>query len=180
MGLELFYSFFKIGLFTFGGGYAMIPLIEKEIMEEKHWISKNELLEIISISQMTPGTIAINAATFVGKKVGGIRGSIMATLGVTFPSLIIITLISIFFSKDFDHPIVQKIFLGLRAGISAMILISVIKLFKNGIKCKIGIGIFIVTLICLLFSILPPIELILLFGLGSILIHYIKKRGKLK
>lgn len=173
MNLKLFISFFKIGLFTFGGGYAMIPLIEKEIIEERKWISKDELLEIISISQMTPGTIAINAATFVGKKMGGVMGAIMGTCGVTFPSLIIITLISIFFSQNFDNPFVQKIFYGLRAGISAMILISVIKLFKNGIKDKWGIIIFILTGIALLFSLLSPIQLILLFGIGFIALHYL-------
>ena len=97
--LELFLTFFRIGMFTFGGGYAMIPLIEREIIYNKKWIDKDELLEIISISQMTPGPIAINAATFIGKKRMGILGSIAATLGVISPSLLVIILISIFLAS---------------------------------------------------------------------------------
>lgn len=180
MLLNLFVTFFKIGLFTFGGGYAMIPLIEKEIIEEKKWISREELLEIISISQMTPGPIAINAATFVGKKLSGFFGSIMATLGVVAPSLIIITFIAMFFSKDFDNPIIQKVFIGLRAGITAMILISVKKLFNTGIKDKVSLIIFIVTLLILLSPYGNPIGLILFFGIGSIIFYIIFKEKFIK
>ncbi|MGL5057175.1 MAG: chromate transporter, partial [Fusobacteriaceae bacterium] len=128
MRFKLFIAFFKIGLFTFGGGYAMIPLIEKEIIEENEWISREELVEIIAISQMTPGPIATNAATFVGKKVGGFSGAFIATLGVVAPSLVIITTIFMFFSQNFENIYIQKIFTGLRAGIAGMIFISVKKL----------------------------------------------------
>lgn len=175
MMLELFTTFFKIGIFTFGGGYAMIPLIEKEIMEEKHWISKDELMEIIAISQMTPGPIATNAATFVGKKMGGVRGAVAATVGVVTPSLIIITLISMFFSKNFNNIYVQKIFTGMRAGITASIFISVKKLAGSAIKKREALIIFILSLLALIFSFVSAFALIGIFGLGSIGYFYITK-----
>ncbi|MGL4968915.1 MAG: chromate transporter [Fusobacteriaceae bacterium] len=171
MLLQLFITFFKIGIFTFGGGYAMIPLIEKEIMENKNWISKDELMEIIAISQMTPGPIATNAATFVGRKMGGISGAIAATVGVVFPSLIIITIISAFFSKNFNNVYVQKIFTGMRAGITASIFLSVKKLATTGIKGKSGLIIFSLSILSLIFSLISPFSLIGIFGLGSIAMH---------
>lgn len=176
MLLQLFTTFFKIGLFTFGGGYAMIPLIEKEILEDKNWISKDDLMEIISISQMTPGPIATNAATFVGKKMGGISGSIAATLGVVLPSLIIITIISAFFSKNFNNIYVQKIFTGMRAGIAASIFLSVKKLATTGIRGKSGLAIFIISILSLLFSFISPFSLIGIFGLGSIGVYTLFER----
>ncbi|MBC2855177.1 MAG: chromate transporter [Cetobacterium sp.] len=175
MRLDLFITFFKIGLFTFGGGYAMIPLIEKKAIEEKKWISEDELLEIISISQITPGPIAINAATFIGRKMGGVTGAIAATLGVVLPSLLIITTIAAFFYKDFNNIYIQKIFIGLRAGITAMIFMSVKKLYKSSVKNLSGILIFLITIISLLFSLISPIALILIFGLGSLILYCIFK-----
>lgn len=172
---EIFSTFFKIGLFTFGGGFAMIPLIEREIIYNKKWIDKEELLEIISISQITPGPIAINAATFIGKKRLGIKGSIAATSGVILPSFLIIFFISTFFADKFLNPNVQKIFVGLRAGIAALILSSVIKISKNILKDKVGITIFLVSLILLVVFGISPILLIIAFGLGSIM--YFNIRG---
>ena len=175
---ELFFTFFKIGLFTFGGGYAMIPLIEREMIYGKKWIDKDELLEIISISQMTPGPIAINAATFIGKKKMGVLGSFAATLGVVAPSLIVIIIISAFFSKSFLNPTVQKLFIGLRAGIAAMILSSVVKLSKNTLIDKLSYIIFIISLIGLVFFDISPIILILVFGIGCIIFFSIKEGNK--
>ncbi|MGL4977630.1 MAG: chromate transporter [Cetobacterium sp.] len=172
--LELFLTFFKIGISTFGGGYAMIPLIEREMINEKKWIDKDELLEIITISQMTPGPIAINAATFIGKKKAGILGSVSATLGVVAPSLIIITIISAFFSKSFLNPTMQKIFIGLRAGIAALILSSVIKLSKNTLVDYFSYIIFTTSLIGLIFFNVSPITLILFFGIGCIIFFTIR------
>ncbi|MGL5988882.1 chromate transporter [Cetobacterium sp.] len=176
--LELFFTFFKIGMFTFGGGYAMIPLIEKEMINNKKWISKDELIEIISISQMTPGPIAINAATFIGKKKAGIIGSLAATLGVVAPSLIIITIISAFFAESFLNPIMQKIFIGLRAGIAGLILSSVIKLSKNTLTDLFSYIVFGVSLIGLIFFNLSPVLLILIFGIGCIIFFTIKEGAK--
>lgn len=176
MLLQLFVTFFKIGIFTFGGGYAMIPLIEKEILENKNWISKDELMEIIAISQMTPGPIATNAATFVGRKMGGFSGAVAATVGVVFPSLIIITMISTFFSKNFNNIYVQKIFTGMRAGITASIFLSVKKLAVAAVKGKSGLIIFLISIISLIFSFISPFSLIGIFGLGSIAMYMFFQR----
>lgn len=172
--LELFFTFFKIGMFTFGGGYAMIPLIEREMIYGKKWIDRDELLEIISISQMTPGPIAINAATFIGKKRMGILGSIAATLGVVAPSLFVIIIISAFFAQSFLNPIMQKLFIGLRAGIAALILSSVIKLSKNTLVDKLSYSIFFISLLGLVLFNVSPIFLILFFGIGCIIFFTLK------
>lgn len=140
---------------------------------EKKWIDKDELLEIISISQMTPGPIAINAATFIGKKRMGVLGAIAATLGVVTPSLLI--LISAFFAKNFLNPIMQKLFIGLRAGIAALILSSVIKLSENTLIDKLSYSIFFISLLSLILFNISPIFLILFFGIGCILFFTIKE-----
>lgn len=175
MSFELFLTFFKIGIFTIGGGYTMIPLIEKEIIEEKKWINKEEMVEIIAISQMTPGPIATNAATFIGKKMGGIRGAVMATFGVVLPSLIIITFIAAFLSVNFENNYVQKVFTGVRAGITAMIFLSVKKLAKNILTDKIAYIIFAVTMLLLIFKIISPVYIIIIAGIGAMTLDFIKK-----
>lgn len=113
--IQLFLTFIKIGAFTFGGGYAMLPLIQKEIVEKKHWITDNDILEIVAISESTPGPIAINAATFVGFRICGFWGALFATLGVVIPSYLIILIIS-FVLKEFQSiKIIQYAFNGIRA-----------------------------------------------------------------
>lgn len=118
----LFSTFFKIGLFTFGGGYAMIPLIQREIVEKHGWITDDEILEIIAIAESTPGPIAINMATFIGHKRRGFWGSFCATLGVVLPSFLIILLISYVLRGFQDMPIVKNAFFGIRAGVLALVL----------------------------------------------------------
>lgn len=170
MLLELFVSFFKIGLFTFGGGYAMLPLIEKELVEKKQWISQDELLEMFIISQMTPGTIAINASTFIGNRRSGKLGGFVASLGIIFPSLIIITLIFKFGENSFDNPIISSIFLGIRACIIGLICSSVIKIFKQSFLSIFSYILFIGAFILLLLFKINPIILILCGGvLGAFL-----------
>ncbi len=129
--LELFLSFANIGAFTFGGGYAMIPLLQKEVVENKKWISENEMLDITAISQSTPGPLAINCATFVGYKVGGIMGSILATLGVVLPSFFVIIIVSILFNMFRDNAIVENVFAGIKAGVIVLILEAALKLSKQ-------------------------------------------------
>ncbi len=128
--LELFSSFLKIGAFTFGGGYAMIPLIQREVIEKKEWINEDEMLDIIAIAESTPGPIAINSATFVGYKVAGFWGSFFATLGVVLPSFVVIVLISLFFDKFLEVPVIAAAFHGIRAGVTVLIFNAVIKMFK--------------------------------------------------
>jgi len=119
--LELYWSFLQIGLFSFGGGYASLPLIQKQVVEIHHWLTMNEFIDIITISQMTPGPIAINAATFVGTRIGGLLGAIIATLGSVTPSLIIVLTIACFYSKYKDLWFVRGILQGLRPAVVALI-----------------------------------------------------------
>ena len=121
--LQLFLTFLKIGAFTFGGGYAMIPIIQKEIVEKRKWITDDDILEIIAIAESTPGPIAINSATFVGYRVAGFFGAFFSTLGVVLPSFVIILLIS-FVLREFQHiKAVQYAFNGIRAGVLALLFV---------------------------------------------------------
>lgn len=129
--LELFLLFFKIGLFTFGGGYAMISLISHEIVEKKKYIDGEEFSDLVAIAESTPGPIAINSATYIGYKKAGVLGAVAASIGVVLPSLIIIYLISLFLGKILEYPLVQKAFKGIQCGVSVLILSAGLKLMKN-------------------------------------------------
>lgn len=142
--LQLFGIFFKIGAFTFGGGYAMIPLIEYETTEKRQLIDKQEISDIVAIAESTPGPIAINSATFVGYRSCGVLGSVMATLGVVLPSLIIILTIAYFLDRFIDHPIVKSAFFGIRAGVLALIVKAVVNFFKRADHGVFGITVMIV------------------------------------
>lgn len=133
--LQLFVVFFKIGAFTFGGGYAMIPLIQHEIAENKKWVTEDDILEIIAISESTPGPIAINSATFVGYRVCGFWGSFFATLGVVLPSFLIILAISAVLSEFGDLKPVKYAFNGIRAGVLALLFKALWTMYK---KCPKG------------------------------------------
>lgn len=126
----LFWTFFKLGLFTFGGGYAMIPLIQAEIGERKKWMRNDEILDIVIIAESTPGPIAVNAATYVGYKVGGFFGAFFATLGLVLPSLGIIFGISLFFDEFLQFSIVQSAFKGIEVAVAILIVNAGIKLLK--------------------------------------------------
>lgn len=132
--LGLFATFFKIGAFTFGGGYAMIPLIQREVVESRKWITDEDILEIVAIAESTPGPIAINAATFVGQKVCGFFGALLATLGVVLPSFVIISVIAGVLSWFEDVEIVQYAFSGVRAGVLALIIKAIISMYKQSPK----------------------------------------------
>ena len=128
---QLFITYLKIGLFTFGGGYAMIALIEDEISTKKKWISKEELADIITIAESTPGPIAINSATYIGYKMGGVLGSALATAGVVIPSLVIIFIISMFFDLFMSFEIVQYAFMGIKCAVGLIILRTGWKMVKS-------------------------------------------------
>ena len=127
----LFATFFKIGAFTFGGGYAMIPLIQKEVVEEKGWMKDSDILDIIAIAESTPGPIAINSATFVGYKVAGVLGSACATFGVVLPSFIVISLISLVLRQFSEIQAVRFAFRGIRAGVLALIFKALLSMYKS-------------------------------------------------
>ena len=148
--LVLFLTFMKIGAFTFGGGYAMIPIIEEEVAKKRKWVSDIEILDIIAISESTPGPIAVNTATYVGYKVSGILGSIFATLGLAIPSFVIIFVIS-FFYKDFIQwkPMIA-IFRGLKVGVILLLISALFKL-KKGVKVNfISVLLFVLALCAML------------------------------
>ena len=141
--LELFGIFFKIGAFNFGGGYAMIPLIEYETAEKRNLIDKQEISDIVAIAESTPGPIAINSATFVGFRSCGVLGSAMATLGVVLPSLCIILAIAFFLRKVIDYPVVQYAFFGIRAGVLALIVKAVVNFYKRADHGVFGITVMV-------------------------------------
>lgn len=128
---NLFLTFLKIGAFTFGGGYAMIPLIQREMVDNKHWIEEKDILDIVAIAESTPGPIAINTATFVGYQVGGVFGSFCATLGTVLPSFVIILAISFILRKFENLAVVKYAFNGIRAGVLALIIKAFFSMYKQ-------------------------------------------------
>lgn len=146
---KLYALFFKMGLFTFGGGYAMLPILKNEAVEKQKWITEEELLNYYSIGQCTPGIIAVNAASFIGYKLQGIRGLIAATLGVVSPSLIIIMIIAALLSRYMDNQYVQMAFGGIRISVIALIISTVTDMWKKGIKDLRGYIIFGITAVLL-------------------------------
>ncbi len=131
---QVFWTFFKIGGFTFGGGYAMIPLIQTETVDKKGWITQEDILEIVAIAESTPGPIAINSATFVGYRVAGVLGSMCATLGVVLPSFVIIYLLSFVLRQFQDLQAVKYAFVGIRAGVLALLFKSLWSMYQKSPK----------------------------------------------
>lgn len=129
--IKLFISFFKIGAFSFGGGYAMLPLIEEEIIEVHGWLSSTEFIDIIAISEMTPGPIAINSATFLGYKVGGVLGSAVATIAVVLPSFIVMSILYHFIVKFKDTPYLEWVFTGIRPVVLGLIAAAAVTVAKG-------------------------------------------------
>lgn len=151
----LFNTFFKIGLFTFGGGYSMIPFIEKEITQKHKFITSDELLDIFSISECTPGPISINCATFIGYKVCGFLGSLISTLGIVLPSFIIILILSLFFNSLKEFSIIIKFLQGIKVGVVILLISSIVKINSKSQKSKsyYVVIIFSVLLLCILTNI---------------------------
>ena len=142
--LKLFTTFFKIGAFTFGGGYAMIPLIQRETVEHHKWISDDDIMEIVAIAESTPGPIAINSATFIGYQVCGVLGAMCSTLGVVLPSFVIISVIAYLLNEFADIKWVQYAFFGIRAGVLSLVTKSLYTMYKKAPK---GIIAYIITLL---------------------------------
>ena len=144
---DLFWTFAKIGVCTFGGGYAMLSILQRELVEKRHWASEEELSDYFAIGQCTPGIIAVNTATFVGHKLKGAAGGVAATLGLVFPCLVIIMLIAAFLQNFAHLPVVVHAFNGVRACVCALILSSVLKLRKSTVVYKPTVVIFAAVLI---------------------------------
>lgn len=173
--LKLFWTFFKIGLFTVGGGYSMIPFVEKEAVEVNSWVSKAEFLEIVGLDTATPGPIAVNLATFVGYKVNGVLGAVVATVGVVLPSLILVTIIASLFYTFRRNKAVQAVLNGLKPAVIALILVSIISLIKGKAIFDIwSLIIALVVFIGIIFFKLHPMWMVLGAGLAGFLIYYFK------
>ena len=182
MLFELFITFLKIGLFTFGGGYAMIPLIKEEVVEKKKWISNDEMLEIIAIAESSPGPIAINMATYIGYKNKKILGSIMATLGVVLPSMIIIILISLIYNRFIENIYVQYAFVGVKCAVAILILKAGIQMIMKAEKKLFFIVLLVLTIALMIlievFSLsFSTIFIILIGGIAGIVYGAIRKVG---
>ena len=144
---ELFLTFAKVGVMTFGGGYAMLPIMQRELVENKGWATEDQLADYYAVGQCTPGIIAVNTATFVGSSQAGVAGGIAATLGVVFPSLVIILVIAAFLRNFMHLEAVGHAFNGVRAGVTALILTSVIKLFKGAVKDPFTTVVYVIVLV---------------------------------
>ncbi|SCJ98085.1 chromate transporter%2C chromate ion transporter (CHR) family [uncultured Clostridium sp.] len=167
--LELFLSIFKIGAFTFGGGYAMIPLIEKEVVGNKGWITKEEFVDILVVSQSLPGALAINTSIFLGYKIAGLLGAIVALLAVILPSFLIILIIATFFMQFRDNYYVNAAFKGITAAVPMLVLVGAISLSKGLEKNIRTVITIIVGLIALVFFNINPVLIIIFSGLYGVI-----------
>ena len=168
--LKLFLTFLKVGAFTFGGGYAMIPIIQKETVERRKWVNNNDILDILAISESTPGPISVNAATYIGFKVAGFWGSFFATLGLAIPSFAIIYIISFFYKTFMSWSIVQAAFKGLSVGVIILLFSAVLKLRKSVPHNWLSVVLFSLTLVGMMcynfFQLKIPSVSLMFIGLG--------------
>lgn len=170
----LFASFAKIGVLTFGGGYAMLPMFQRELVERRGWATEEELTDYYAIGQCTPGVIAVNTATFVGQKLGGTAGAIAATAGVVFPSVVIITLIAALLDNFAELPIVRNAFGGIRVCVCVLILNAVVKLLKKSVK---DIPTLVIYLCVLALAVLTPLSPVLFVVAAAIAGVIVKSVG---
>lgn len=176
--LKLFLLFAKIGVMTFGGGYAMLPILQRELVDNRHWVSEEELANYFAIGQCTPGVIAVNTATFIGYKKRGVAGGICATLGVIFPSVVIITLLAGLIRNFSDNVYVKKAFMGIRACVCVLIFNAIYKLWKSAIKGKVTFIIFLLVALVSIFTGLSPVIIVLTDIAFGILLELIMGRRK--
>ena len=165
---DLFLTFARIGGLTFGGGYAMLPMLQKEVVENKKWATEEELLDYYAVGQCTPGVIAVNVATFIGQKLRGVIGGIVATLGVVAPSFVIILLLATLINHFAEYAVVAHALAGIRVAVAALIVSAIVKLWKKGIKNALGVVIFgVVVLLSLVLNVSPIIIVVItmLFGI---------------
>ncbi len=173
--LDLFKAFFKIGLFTFGGGYSMLPLIEEEIVNKNKWATKDEVYDYFAVAQSFPGAIAINTSTLVGYKIAGKKGGIISTFGVILPSFIIILIIATFFLKIAHLEIVKKVFSGINAAIILLLLLAAIRIIKSSVRDKISILILLISLSLAIYGINPVLIIISAISLG-VLRYFLERK----
>lgn len=176
--LDLFFTFFRIGAVTFGGGYAMLPILQREVVEKKKWASDEELVDYFAIGQCTPGVIAVNTATFIGRKNRGVVGGVVATLGVVSPSVVIISVIAALINNFANIGWVQDALGGIRVCVCVFILNAVIKLIKSAVKDKATLVLYLVLFaVAVLFDV-SPIYSVVISGVLGVLITKLGVRGK--
>ena len=174
----LFLAFAKVGVMTFGGGYAMLPILEREIVEGKGWASSEELMDYYAVGQCTPGVIAVNTATFIGYRVAGPAGGVAATLGVVFPSVVIICLIAGILTNFADIPAVKSAFTAIRVCVCVLIFNAVVKLWKGAVKDKAGLVLFLIVFVLSLFFDISPVVFVLFCALAGLVLTRTGVRGK--
>ena len=162
---DLFITFAKTGAVTFGGGYAMLPILQRNVVDGKGWATEEELLDYYAIGQCTPGIIAVNTATFVGYKIKGIAGGIAATLGVVFPSVVIISIIAAFLKNFAEYAVVQSAFAGIRVCVGVLIVNAVVKLWKGAVKGKVTGAIVVISCVVSIFADVSPVLFVIIAGI---------------
>ena len=176
----IYFAFFKVGAFTFGGGLAMMPMLQKELIEKKQWLTEEELIDYYAVGQSTPGIIAVNVATFVGYKRAGILGGIFGTLGIISPSLIIIMILANLINSISDYPVVQKALTGINVAVAALLTSVIINFAKKTIK-NVWNAIFMLISFLLIFALKVPSFIVILFGLATgIILTFIHKKKETK
>ena len=163
---------------TFGGGYAMIPILEREIVENRKWASSEEMMDYYAVGQCTPGVIAVNTATFIGYGVAGPAGGVAATLGVVFPSVVIICLIAGILTNFADIPAVKSAFTAIRVCVCVLIFNAVVKLWKGAVKDKAGLVLFLIVFVLSLFFDISPVIFVLFCALAGLVLTRTGVRGK--
>ena len=175
---QLFLGFARVGVMTFGGGYAMIPILEREIVDKHGWATEEELMDYYAVGQCTPGVIAVNTATFIGYKTAGTLGGIVATLGVVFPSVVIITLIAGVLTSFAEVPAVKSAFAGIRVCVCVLIFNAVLKLWKKAVVDKATLVLFLLVFGLSVFFSISPIVFVVVCAAAGIALTRMGVRGK--
>ena len=176
--LDLFLAFARVGVMTFGGGYAMIPILEREIVDRHGWATEEELMDYYAVGQCTPGVIAVNTATFIGYKTAGSPGGVVATLGVVFPSVVIITLIAGILTSFADVPQVKSAFAGIRVCVCVLIFNAVLKLWKKAVVDKWTLALFLGVFLLSVFFSVSPVIFVVVCAAAGIALTRMGVRGK--
>ncbi len=176
--LKLFAAFARVGVLTFGGGYAMIPMLEREVVDRHGWATSEELMDYYAVGQCTPGVIAVNTATFIGYKIAGNIGGVAATLGVIFPSFVIISVIAGILQNFADIPAVKSAFAGIRVCVCVLIFNSVIKLWKGAVRDKAALVLCLLVFVLNIFFSVSPVVYVVFCAAAGILFTKLGVRGK--
>lgn len=175
---QLFSSFFRIGLLTFGGGYAMLPMLQREVVDKHQWVTEEEVLDCYAIGQCTPGVIAVNTATFVGYKQARIPGAFVATAGVVAPSYLIISVIAMVLQHFAEYPVVIHAFAGIRVAVAVLVVMAVVKLLKSGIKNVLGLVVMLSAFLLTVLFGLNPVWIVLACVVAGVAMAF--WRGKME